>query len=64
MNTFSWVDADVIRLLVVPNMVGTRPTKSDITPSQVDRLPVIGDAAERLRAWRRRRYGSTVANYK
>ena len=64
MNTFSWVDADVIRLLAVPNMVGTRPTKSDITPSQVDRFPVIGDAAERLRAWRRRRYGSTVANYK
>ena len=63
-NTFCWVNPDAIRLVAVPNLAGTRPTRSDITPSAIDRVPMLSDLAERLRAWRRRRHGSKVANYK
>jgi hypothetical protein len=63
-NTFCWVNPDAIRLVAVPNLAGTRPTRSDITPSTIDRVPMLSDLAERVRSWRRRRHGSKVANYK
>ncbi len=63
-NTFAWINSDIVRVLAVPNMVGTRPTRSDITPSLVDRLPVVSDVAEIVRGWRRRRHGSKVSNFK
>lgn len=61
-NTFAWVNPHVVRLLAVPNMVGTRPTRSDITPAPVDRLPVLGGLAEQLRSLRRR-YGAKATNF-
>ncbi len=48
-NTFTWVDPNRVRLLAVPNLVGTRPTRSDITPNPIDRIPVVSDLAEELR---------------
>lgn len=62
-NTFAWTRPEVIRLLAVPNMVGTRPTRSDITPGTLDRLPVVGDLVERLRIIRRRRSGASTTNF-
>ncbi len=61
-NTFAWVNPHVVRLLALPNMVGTRPTRSDITPGAVDRLPVIGGLAEQLRGLRRR-FGAKATNF-
>ncbi|MEM7275690.1 MAG: hypothetical protein AAF547_21620 [Actinomycetota bacterium] len=63
LNTFAWLDPDHIRLLAVPNQAGTRPTRSDITPGLVDRLPIVADVVERLRQLRRRR-GTSVVNYR
>jgi hypothetical protein len=48
-NTFTWADPSRIRLLAVPNLVGTRPTRSDITPSPYDRLPLVRTLAEETR---------------
>ncbi len=63
LNTFAWVDRAHIRLLAVPNLVGTRPTRSDISPTIVDRLPLVGSGVEYLRRRRRRRHGSAVTNF-
>ncbi len=62
-NTFGWVYPEIIRLLALPNMVGTRPTASDITPSPVDRLPLVRTVSEHIRKWRRDRHGANVTNY-
>ncbi|MGI9596811.1 MAG: hypothetical protein ACR2QK_11660 [Acidimicrobiales bacterium] len=62
-NTFAWVNPQAVRLLAVPNMVGTRPTRSDITPGPLDRLPLVADVVEQLRRWRRWRHGSKAANF-
>lgn len=62
-NTFPWVNTETVRLLALPNMVGTRPTRSDITPGMVDRLPLLGDLVEHLRAVRRR-HGPKVTNFR
>lgn len=62
-NTFTWVDDSRTRLVAVPNMVGTRPTRSDITPGRLDRVPVIGPTVELLRRWRRHRHGAAVTNF-
>lgn len=54
-NTFTWADPRRIRLVAVPNLVTTRPTRSDISPGLIDRLPVVSSAVEQARRWRRRR---------
>lgn len=53
-NTFFWMGEDRVRLLAVPTVVGTRATRSDIDPSFLDRLPVVGALAEVARRWHRR----------
>lgn len=63
-NTFFWVEPDRLRLVAVPNLVGTRPTRSDIDPSTVDRLPIVGRAVEVVRRWRRRRGRTGTINYR
>ncbi len=63
-NTFFWIDPDRIRLVVTPNVAGTRPTRSDITPGPVDRLPVVGEVAEAIRRWSRRRSRESAINYR
>ncbi len=62
-NTFFWIDPDRVRLLATPNMAGTRPTRSDINPGRIDRIPVLGPAAEMVRRWSRRR-GRSAINYR
>ncbi len=54
-NTFFWVNPGMVRLLAVPNLVGTRPTRSDIDPNPIDRLPIVGPVAEVARRLHRRR---------
>jgi hypothetical protein len=63
-NTFVWVDPRRIRLLALPVLVGTRPTRSDIAPQLVDRLPVVGNGAEALRRWYRARRPEASINYR
>lgn len=63
-NTFFWINPDRIRLLATPNLAGTRPTRSDIAPGPVDRLPVVGDLAEAIRRWGRRRNPERAINYR
>jgi glycosyl transferase, family 25 len=62
-NTFFWMDPDRIRLLAVPIAVGTRATRSDITPALVDRIPVVGPVAEVGRRWYRRIRPQSSINY-
>lgn len=63
-NTFFWIDPDRIRLVAVPNLVGTRPTRSDIDPGRIDRLPVVGQLAEKARRWLRRHGRGATINYR
>ena len=63
-NTFFWINHELIRLLATPNLVGTRPTRSDITPGRLDRLPLIGDAVEVARRLNRRRQRASAINYR
>lgn len=63
-NTFGWVYPEVVRLLAIPNSVGTRPTASDISPSPVDRFPILRTLSEQVRRWRRHRHGSNINNYR
>ncbi len=63
-NTFFWVGPDRIRLVASPNLVGTRPTRSDIDPGAIDRLPLVGGLVESARRWRRRRRPSAAINYR
>ncbi|MEM9565179.1 MAG: hypothetical protein AAGA93_21330 [Actinomycetota bacterium] len=62
-NTFFWVHSDRVRLLAVPNLVGTRPTRSDIDPGRIDRLPMVRSVVESARRWNRRR-GRRAINYR
>lgn len=63
-NTLFWIRPELVRLVAVPNLVGTRPTRSDIDPSPVDRLPVLGSLAEVARRWVRRRRREQAINYR
>lgn len=63
-NTFFWVDPDRVRYLAVPIAVGTRATRSDITPALVDRIPLVGPVAEIVRRWYRRFWPRSSINYR
>ncbi|OKH26165.1 LPS biosynthesis glycosyltransferase [Hydrococcus rivularis NIES-593] len=40
-NFFRWQNPDVVRLIAVPSFGGQRSSRSDITPSWFDRLPIL-----------------------
>lgn len=63
-NTYFWIHHEQVRLVATPNLVGTRPTRSDITPGRLDRLPLVGDAVEVARRLNRRRQRASVINYR
>lgn len=55
-GAFSWFrrdNPDVETVLVAPSLACQRPSRSDIAPKWFDRVPVIREAAENVRAWRR-----------
>jgi hypothetical protein len=54
---FSWFrrqNPDVETVLVSPSLANQRSSRSDLMPRWFDRMPVLRDAAENVRAWRRR----------
>ncbi len=63
LNTFTWVEPHAVRLLAVPNLVGSRPTRSDISPRGIDRLPVVRALAERARRQRFRRRRDAASRF-
>jgi hypothetical protein len=46
---------DVPTVLVAPSLAHQRSSRSDISPRWFDRVPVLRDAIENVRGWRRRR---------
>ncbi|MFV0260113.1 MAG: glycosyltransferase family 25 protein [Acidimicrobiales bacterium] len=49
LNVLPWVDSDARRLIAVPCLADQRPSRSDITPSWLDRAPVTRAVAAGLR---------------
>ena len=67
LNTITWCDPSVVRMMAVPSMAGQRSFRSDITPSRYDRIPLARPALQALRSARyqlqqrqRRRPGPVV----
>jgi glycosyl transferase, family 25 len=57
-GAFSWFrrdNPDVPTVLAVPPLAYQRSSRSDLTPSWFDRMPVLRNAVGTARAWRRRR---------
>ena len=55
LNVFRWLNPDFPRLLAVPSLVGQRSSRSDITPSRIDRVPALRPLVRIARAIRARR---------
>jgi glycosyl transferase, family 25 len=54
-NTLTWIDPKFRRLVLLPSLVGQRSSRSDITPSAIDRSPLRPFAAVGRRLLRRLR---------
>ena len=53
-NWFRRHNPDVQTVLAAPSLAYQRSSSSDLSPRWFDRVPVLRDAAENVRAWRRR----------
>jgi glycosyl transferase, family 25 len=57
-GAFGWFrrhNPDVQTVLVTPSLAHQRSSRSDLSPSWFDRVPVLREAAENVRVWRGRR---------
>ena len=46
---------EIRTLMASPSVAGQRPSRSDLSPHLVDRIPVVRHAAGVFRSWRRRK---------
>jgi glycosyl transferase family 25 len=55
-NVFKWQYPDTVRLIAVPSFGGQRSSRSDISPSWFDKLPILKPLAQaiRRRSWAKR----------
>jgi glycosyl transferase, family 25 len=50
-NVFKWQYPDTVRLIAVPSFGGQRSSRSDISPSRFDQVPIVKYFAKLVRRW-------------
>jgi glycosyl transferase family 25 len=51
LNVFKWQHPDIVRLITVPSFGGQRSSRSDISPSWFDQLPILKTLVQLIRSW-------------